>query len=142
MFNTTTLGFALVGSHPHPKIKASTACACSLYSEGMGLSCSLAYNGTADFLCTNFVCFKEKSSALSSLALEPTKKLCFRGFSSSSQNKSEHGLRLLALFRGDGIRTHGGIAPTQPFQDCTLNRSDTPLSIFNDFSFSCSICAF
>lgn len=31
------------------------------------------------------------------------------------------------LFRGDGIRTHGGIAPTQPFQDCTLNLSDTPL---------------
>ena len=29
--------------------------------------------------------------------------------------------------RGDGIRTHGGIAPTQPFQDCTINRSDTPL---------------
>ena len=88
MFNTTTLGFALVGFHPHPKIKASTASTCSLYSEGMGLSCSLAYNGTADFLCTNFVCFKEKSSALSSLALEPTKKLCFSGFSSSSQNKA------------------------------------------------------
>ena len=31
--------------------------------------------------------------------------------------------------RGDGIRTHGRIAPTQPFQDCTLNRSDTPLRV-------------
>lgn len=27
---------------------------------------------------------------------------------------------------GDGeIRTHGGVTPTQPFQDCTLSRSDT-----------------
>ena len=34
------------------------------------------------------------------------------------------------LYRGDGIRTHGGIAPTQPFQDCTLNLSDTPLFDF------------
>ena len=34
-------------------------------------------------------------------------------------------------YRGDGIRTHGGLAPTQPFQDCTLNRSDTPLCFFN-----------
>ena len=46
-----------------------------------------------------------------------------------------------ALFRGDGIRTHGGIAPTQPFQDCTLNLSDTPLLIYQGFRFSCSICA-
>ena len=38
-------------------------------------------------------------------------------------------LCLPALFRGDGIRTHGGIAPTQPFQDCTLNLSDTPLGL-------------
>ncbi len=34
------------------------------------------------------------------------------------------------LYRGDGIRTHGGIAPTQPFQDCTLNLSDTPLWVY------------
>ena len=63
MFNTTTLGFALVGSHPHPIIKPAET----------------------------FV--------------PPV------------------------LFRGDGIRTHGGIAPTQPFQDCTLNLSDTPLGV-------------
>ena len=31
--------------------------------------------------------------------------------------------------RGDGIRTHGGIAPTQPFQDCTLNLSDTQTKV-------------
>ena len=31
--------------------------------------------------------------------------------------------------REEGIRTPGGIAPTQPFQDCTLSHSDT--SLFN-----------
>ena len=29
--------------------------------------------------------------------------------------------------REEGIRTPGGIAPTQPFQDCTLSHSDTSL---------------
>ena len=33
--------------------------------------------------------------------------------------------------REEGIRTPGGIAPTQPFQDCTLSRSDTSLYILN-----------
>ena len=35
-----------------------------------------------------------------------------------------------ALFRGDEIRTHGGVAPTRPFQDRTINHSDTPLCDF------------
>ena len=39
------------------------------------MSCSLAYNGTTDFLFTNFVCSKEKSFALSSFA--PNSKTCF-----------------------------------------------------------------
>ena len=29
--------------------------------------------------------------------------------------------------REDGIRTHGEVTLTQPFQDCTLSRSDTSL---------------
>lgn len=41
--------------------------------------------------------------------------------------------------RGDGIRTHGGLALTQPFQDCTLNRSDTPLGFNKYFRYSTSI---
>ena len=27
---------------------------------------------------------------------------------------------------GGGIRTPGGVAPTQPFQGCTIDHSDTP----------------
>ena len=46
---------------------------------------------------------------------------------SSPKTKSSKTNAYCFLFRGDGIRTHGGIAPTQPFQDCTLNLSDTPL---------------
>ena len=43
--------------------------------------------------------------------------------------------KLIACFKfGDGeIRTHGGIAPTQPFQDCTLNRSDTSPHVLSLF---------
>ena len=42
-----------------------------LYSEGMGLSCSLAFNGSTVFLFANSVCYKENTFALSSLTLEP-----------------------------------------------------------------------
>ena len=35
--------------------------------------------------------------------------------------------------REEGIRTPGGIAPTQPFQDCTLSHSDTSLYIIIEF---------
>ncbi len=43
-----------------------------------------------------------------------------------SKHKKKQAIRLALNNGGDGeIRTHGGIAPTQPFQDCTLNRSDT-----------------
>ncbi len=51
----------------------------------------------------------------------------------SIQNKQTIPYGIVCLFRGDGIRTHGGIAPTQPFQDCTLNHSDTPLWFFTCF---------
>ena len=89
-------------------------------------SYSFTLNGNSVF-CLRDCITAIKLPSLRSLALDPTKELRLGGLSSSSPNKSEHGLRLLALFRGDGIRTHGRIAPTQPFQDCTLNRSDTPL---------------
>ena len=49
-----------------------------------------------------------------------------------SKNKTSRGSRVNN--GGDGeIRTHGGIAPTQPFQDCTLNRSDTSPHVLSLF---------
>ena len=83
----------------------------------MGLSCSLAYNGNSIF-CYDIL-YLAKYSSLSSFALDPKS-----GFSSSPQIIF---CEVKIRTRGDGIRTHGGIAPTQPFQDCTINRSDTPL---------------
>ena len=41
--------------------------------------------------------------------------------------KSPHDTEIYKTGREEGIRTPGGIAPTQPFQDCTLNHSDTSL---------------
>lgn len=50
-----------------------------------GLSCSFAFNGTTVFLFRNFVSFKEKTFALSSLAFEPCPNFVRRGSSSLVQ---------------------------------------------------------
>ena len=42
-------------------------------------------------------------------------------------NKKRIRFLIRFLFREDGIRTHGEVTLTQPFQDCTLSRSDTSL---------------
>ena len=51
----------------------------------VGLSCSFAFNGTTVFLFRNFVSFKEKTFALSSLAFEPCPNFVRRGSSSLVQ---------------------------------------------------------
>ena len=47
------------------------------------------------------------------------KSTCFKHYNNKLKNRDE------------GIRTLGGVAPAQSFQDCTLNHSDTSLSIIN-----------
>ena len=109
-------------------------------TEGMGLSCSLAFNGSAHFALRYH--FLQNCSALSSLTLEPKNKASlYWGSNPLPIIKTDKTKVYPFLYRGDGIRTHGGIAPTQPFQDCTLNLSDTPLSVYKGFSFLCSFCA-
>lgn len=50
-------------------------------------------------------------------------------------------LKWLKIKNGDGeIRTHGGIAPTQPFQDCTLNLSDTSPHVSVKYYYIINIC--
>ena len=74
------------------------------------------------------VCKREYLVSIWSLSLQNTslKDACLRGlYKIVVRSQNATGLK----YRGDGIRTHGGIAPTQPFQDCTLNLSDTPLCL-------------
>lgn len=72
-----------------------------------GLSCSLALNGSADFLFASFVCSKESSFALCSFALEPDKApLCWFSSTSIQQNKKGNSFCYFLFYGGQGwIRT-------------------------------------
>ena len=62
---------------------------------------------------------------LNSLLFFSNQVLICSGFSPRLHSKTEPTNVGSALFGGGGIRTRGEVAPTQTFQVCTLNHSDT-----------------
>ena len=96
--------------------------------EEVGLSCSPALNEITVVCFINFVYSQTSLHSLPAHARTTGKALlCVSSVSIIFQKVIKIYQKIYLYYFGDGeIRTHGGIAPTQPFQDCTLNRSDTP----------------
>ena len=116
---------SLGGSHPSISILIIMQ-----KTERMGLSCSAALNGSA----RQGFSLSVPPSAASRSNLLPSFRLVVlipsRSILIIMQKKTER----------MGFEPTVEHNPTQPFQDCTLNRSDTSLYILLSFSFSCSIC--